>query len=134
MDLGAEKLLAAEKEGQKIAVEIKTFLGQSADIYNLHIPADLVVLSACQTGLGQDVGGEGIVGLTRGFLYAKAARVMVSLWNVSDRATPELMTKFYQQMLQKGVKPVAAQSEIWQTQQWRAPYYWAAFVIQGEWK
>jgi CHAT domain-containing protein len=60
--------------------------------------------------------------------------VIVSLWNVSDRATPELMTKFYQQMLQKGVKPVAAQLEMWQTQQWHAPYYWAAFVIQGEWK
>jgi CHAT domain-containing protein len=106
------------------------------DIFNLNLPAELVVLSACETGLGKDVQGEGLVGLTRGFMYAGAKRVVVSLWNVNDSATAELMTKFYQQMLEKGVNPVAAlraaQLEMMKTQAWKAPYYWAAFVVQGE--
>src|SRR5204863_5294886 len=69
------------------------------DIYNLKLPAELVVLSACQTGLGKDIKGEGLVGLTRGFMYAGAARVVVSLWNVNDKGTADLMTKFYEKML-----------------------------------
>jgi CHAT domain-containing protein len=108
------------------------------DIFNLNLPAELVVLSACETGLGKDVQGEGLVGLTRGFMYAGAKRVVVSLWSVNDVATAELMKKFYQQMLSKGVNPVAAlraaQLEMWKTQAWKAPYYWAAFVVQGEWR
>ncbi|MFE1746098.1 CHAT domain-containing protein [Coleofasciculus sp. H7-2] len=108
------------------------------DIYNLNLPAELVVLSACQTGLGKDVKGEGLVGLTRGFMYAGAKRVAVSLWRVNDTATSKLMEKYYQQMLDKGLNPVAAlraaQLEMWQTEQWKAPYYWAAFVVQGEWR
>ncbi len=108
------------------------------DIYNLNLPAELVVLSACETGLGKDVRGEGLVSLTRGFMYAGAKRVVVSLWSVKDSATAELMTKFYQQMLDKGVNPVAAlraaQLEMWKTQVWESPYYWAAFVVQGEWR
>jgi CHAT domain-containing protein len=108
------------------------------DIYNLNLPAELVVLSACQTGLGKDVKGEGLVGLTRGFMYAGAKRVAVSLWRVNDVATSKLMEKYYQQMLDKGLNPVAAlraaQIEMWQTEQWKAPYYWAAFVVQGEWR
>ncbi len=109
-----------------------------ADIFNLNLPAELVVLSACETGLGKDVKGEGLVGLTRGFMYAGAKGVVVSLWSVKDNATAELMKKFYQQMLDKGLNPVAAlraaQLEMWKTQQWKSPYYWAAFVVQGEWK
>ncbi len=108
------------------------------DIFNLNLPAELVVLSACQTGLGEEVRGEGLVGLTRGFMYAGSPRVLVSLWSVDDRATSELMAKFYQKMLQGGVKPAAAlraaQLEMWQQQQWQAPYYWAAFTLQGEWR
>ena len=108
------------------------------DIYNLKLPAELVVLSACQTGLGKEIKGEGLVGLTRGFMYAGAARVMVSLWNVNDQATAELMTKFYQRMLQQGARPAAAlraaQVELWKQKQWKAPFYWAAFTLQGEWK
>jgi CHAT domain-containing protein len=108
------------------------------ELYNLQLPAELVVLSACQTGLGKDVKGEGLVGLTRGFLSAGAARVVVSLWNVNDRATAELMTKFYRQMLQAGARPAAAlraaQLELGQQKQWHAPYYWAAFTLQGEWR
>jgi CHAT domain-containing protein/Flp pilus assembly protein TadD len=108
------------------------------DIFNLNLLAELVVLSACETGLGKDVRGEGLVSLTRGFMYAGSKRVVVSLWSVNDSATAELMTKFYQQMLDKGVNPVAAlraaQLEMWKTQAWKSPYYWAAFVVQGEWR
>jgi CHAT domain-containing protein/tetratricopeptide (TPR) repeat protein len=108
------------------------------DIFNLNLPAELVVLSACQTGLGKDVKGEGLVGLTRGFMYAGAKRVTVSLWSVNDTATSMLMTKYYQKMLNEGLNPVAAlraaQLEMMKTEQWKAPYYWAAFVVQGEWK
>ncbi|MDX2030159.1 MAG: CHAT domain-containing tetratricopeptide repeat protein [Blastocatellia bacterium] len=108
------------------------------DIYNMKLPADLVVLSACQTGLGKEIRGEGMIGLTRGFMYAGAARVVVSLWNVNDQATADLMTKFYEKMLARGERPAAAlraaQVEMWKQKQWQAPYYWAAFVIQGEWK
>jgi CHAT domain-containing protein len=108
------------------------------DIFNLNLPAELVVLSACETGLGKDVKGEGLVGLTRGFMYAGAKSVTVSLWNVSDTATSMLMTKYYQQMLDKGVNPVAAlraaQLEMMKIEQWKAPYYWAAFLVQGEWR
>ncbi len=108
------------------------------DIYNLKLPAELVVLSACQTGLGKEIKGEGLVGLTRGFMYAGAARVVVSLWNVNDQATAELMTKFYRKMLKQGERPAAAlraaQVELQRQKQWQSPYFWAAFVMQGEWK
>jgi CHAT domain-containing protein/Tfp pilus assembly protein PilF len=107
------------------------------DIFNLHLSANLVVLSACETGLGKDVKGEGLVGLTRGFMYAGTPRVVVSLWDVDDQATSELMTAFYQKMLQSGMKPGAAlraaQLEMWHNQQYAPPYYWAAFTLQGEW-
>ena len=108
------------------------------DIYNLKLPAELVVLSACQTGLGKEIKGEGLVGLTRGFMYAGAARVVVSLWSVNDKATAELMTKFYEKMLKQGARPAAAlraaQVEMWRVKQWQSPYYWAAFTLQGEWR
>jgi CHAT domain-containing protein len=108
------------------------------DIYNLKLPAELVVLSGCQTGLGKAVNGEGLVGLTRGFMYSGAARVVVSLWNVDDQATSELMARFYRKMLKENQRPAAAlrtaQVEMWKQMRWRAPYYWATFVLQGEWK
>ena len=107
------------------------------DIYNLNLPAELVVLSACQTGLGKDIKGEGLVGLTRGFMYAGARRVVVSLWNVNDKATAELMQRFYRGMLREKLTPAAAlrkaQVELAQHPQWHSPYYWAAFVLQGDW-
>jgi tetratricopeptide (TPR) repeat protein len=75
--------------------------------------------------------------LTRGFMYAGAPRVLVSLWSVSDRGTSELMSRFYKKMLQDGTKPAAAlraaQIEMLQDAQWKEPYYWAAFTLQGEW-
>jgi len=107
------------------------------DIYNLDLSADLVVLSACETGLGKDYGGEGLVGLTRGFMYAGAKRVVASLWSVSDMATAELMRRFYQGMSQEGLRPSEAlrqaQIQMWKQQRWKSPYYWAAFQIHGDW-
>jgi CHAT domain-containing protein len=108
------------------------------EIYNLNLPAELVVLSACQTGLGKEIKGEGLVGLTRGFMYAGARRVVVSLWNVNDKATADLMTKFYEKMLNQNERPAAAlrsaQVEMWKQKQWKSPYYWAPFTLQGEWR
>jgi CHAT domain-containing protein len=108
------------------------------DIYNLKLPAELVVLSGCQTGLGKAVKGEGLVGLTRGFMYSGASRVVVSLWNVNDQATSDLMARFYRRILKENQRPAAAlrmaQVEMWRQRQWRAPYYWSTFVLQGEWK
>src|SRR6266498_3477245 len=107
------------------------------DIYNLKLSAELVVLSACQTGLGKEIKGEGLVGLTRGFMYAGAPRIVASLLMVDDRATSELMKRFYQGMLgPEALRPAGAlrqaQLTIWKEKQWREPYYWAAFVLQGE--
>jgi CHAT domain-containing protein/tetratricopeptide (TPR) repeat protein len=108
------------------------------EIYNLRLGADLVVLSACQTALGKEVKGEGLVGLTRGFMYAGAPRVVASLWRIDDRAAAELMKRFYQEMLGGGQRPVAAlraaQISLSKQKRWESPYYWAAFTLQGEWK
>jgi CHAT domain-containing protein/Tfp pilus assembly protein PilF len=108
------------------------------EIFNLRLPAELVVLSACQTGLGKKLEGEGLVGLTRGFMYAGAARVVASLWEVNDVATAELMKRFYRRMLQDGMRPAAAlraaQIEMWKKPQWQSPFYWGGFILQGEWK
>jgi CHAT domain-containing protein/tetratricopeptide (TPR) repeat protein len=108
------------------------------DIYNLRLDADLVVLSACRTALGQEIRGEGLVGLTRGFMYAGAARVLASLWSVEDRATAELMESFYRGMLRQGLSPAAAlrqaQLEMARQPGRKSPYYWAGFSLQGEWR
>ncbi len=111
---------------------------RALEIYNLDLPVELVVLSACQTGLGEEMRGEGLVGLTRGFMYAGARRVVVSLWNVNDKATAELMQRFYRGMLKENQTPAAslrnAQAEMSRQKEWQSPYYWAAFALQGEWK
>jgi CHAT domain-containing protein/tetratricopeptide (TPR) repeat protein len=113
------------------------------DIFNLDLPADLVVLSSCRTGLGTEVTGEGLVGLTQGFLRAGAGSVVVSLWSVHDEATSVLMQRFYQEMLdnlEDDDTPAtaqalrAAQLELWNSSRWSTPYYWAAFTVQGEWR
>jgi CHAT domain-containing protein len=108
------------------------------DIFNLNFNAELVVLSACQTGLGEVVQGEGLIGLTRGLMYAGTSRVVTSLWSVPDAETAILMEKFYTKMLQNNLKPSealrAAQLELFQSKSWVAPYYWAAFTLQGEWR
>jgi CHAT domain-containing protein len=108
------------------------------DIYNLSLPVDLVVLSACETGLGQEVKGEGLIGLTRGFMYAGATRVVASLWSVNDIATSELMGRFYRTMQREKLSPSAAlraaQIQMLQQKHWNSPFYWAAFQIHGEWR
>jgi len=108
------------------------------DIYNLNLPAELVVLSACQTGIGKQVKGEGLIALTRGFMYAGAARLVASLWKVNDAATAKLMAQFYKEMFVNGKKPAAAlqaaQLHLRKQPRWSAPVYWAGFFIQGEWR
>ncbi|HQR36473.1 MAG TPA: CHAT domain-containing protein, partial [Blastocatellia bacterium] len=108
------------------------------EIYNLRLSADLVVLSACQTALGKQIKGEGVVGLTRGFMHAGTPRVVASLWQVNDLATAELMKLFYRGMLKDGQRPAAAlraaQLELMKQKRWASPYFWAAFTLQGEWQ
>jgi len=111
------------------------FLGLD-DIYRSHFSADLVVASACETALGEEINGEGLVGLTWGFIYAGAKSVVASLWRVNDASTAELMRLFYTGMELHGLTPAAALREaqlaIARTPQWSAPYFWAEFVIEGE--
>ena len=107
------------------------------DIYNLDLQAELVTLSACQTARGQVLRGEGVIGLTRGFLHSGARRVLASLWSVPDSATPDLMGHFYRALLQQKLSPAAAlrhaQLTMWRQQPQRSPYYWAAFTLHGSW-
>ena len=110
---------------------------RSYEVFNLKLAAELVVLSSCRTGLGKEVKGEGLYGMTRGFMYAGSKRVLVSLWDVQDQATAKLMTDFYRGLLGPKRPPTAAalrdaQIAIWRDGRWQAPYYWAAFVLQGE--
>ena len=107
------------------------------EVYHIKLNADLVVLSSCRTALGKEVRGEGLLSLTRGFMYAGASRVLASLWNVSDEATAQLMINFYQNLLgSRQASPSsairAAQIEMWETKRWQSPYYWAGFTLQGE--
>lgn len=108
------------------------------DVYDLSLNADLVVLSACQTALGNEIRGEGLVGLPRGFMYAGASRVISSLWRVDDEATAALMDGFYRRLLRDRLTPGAAlraaQLEVRRTPRWRAPFFWAGFVLQGDWR
>ena len=106
------------------------------DIYSLDLAAELTVLSACQTALGKDTKGEGLVGLTHGFMSAGSKSVVASLWKVDDRATSVLMADFYDSMLRQGMSPAAAlrsaKLKMMRDKQWSAPYFWAGFVMQGE--
>jgi CHAT domain-containing protein/Tfp pilus assembly protein PilF len=108
------------------------------EIYALNLPVQLVVLSACETGLGKDVRGEGMVSLTRGFMYAGAQRVVVTTWAVHDQATAEMMKRFYRGMFHDHLPAAAAlriaQLELSSDKRWRSPYYWAGFQIQGDWR
>jgi CHAT domain-containing protein len=108
------------------------------DIYGLTLPAELVVLSACNTALGKPVKGEGLVGMVRGFIYAGAKRVVASYWKVDDEATGALMSRFYVEMLRQNRSSASAlrqaQLAMRQHSRWQPPFYWAAFALQGEWK
>ncbi|HEY0408465.1 MAG TPA: CHAT domain-containing protein, partial [Pyrinomonadaceae bacterium] len=133
-ELSGIVLSLVDKDGRSV----DGFL-RANEIFNLKLPADLVVLSACRTGLGKEVRGEGLIGLTRGFMYAGTPRVVVSLWSINDKATAELMSIFYRKMLgPEHLSPTAAlraaQMEMWSNSRWQAPYFWATFTLQGEWK
>jgi CHAT domain-containing protein len=108
------------------------------DIYGLKLPAELVVLSACNTALGKPVRGEGLVGMVRGFMYAGAKRIVASYWKVDDEATGQLMGRFYLELLREHRSPAAAlrqaQLAMLQHDRWQPPFYWAAFALQGEWR
>jgi CHAT domain-containing protein len=108
------------------------------DVYNLRLSADLVVLSASETALGKEIKGEGIVGLTRGFMFAGAPSVVASLWRVEDRATADLMKRFYQKMLREKLSPSnalrEAQISMLREKTFAHPFYWAGFTLQGDWK
>jgi len=108
------------------------------DVFNLKLSADLVVLSGCQTGLGRHFSAEGLVGLTRAFMYAGAPRVVASLWQVDDLATSELMRWFYQGVLARALTPAAAlraaQRQMRSDPRWQSPFYWAAFTLIGDWQ
>lgn len=126
-------LATVDDQGNKL----KGFINLQ-DVYSLRAPVDLVVLSACRSGLGREIRGEGLVGLTRGFMYAGATTVVASLWKVDDAATAELMKRFYSEMLQNHKTPDEAlriaQNSIRQIPEWSAPHYWAGFTLQGEYR
>jgi CHAT domain-containing protein len=109
-----------------------------SDVYKLKLNSDLIVLSACRSALGKQISGEGFVGLTRGFISSGAQNVIASLWKVDDEATAEFMNQFYQAMLRRQLTPTAALQKAKQSMQahpkWNHPYYWAAFVAQGEYQ
>ena len=111
---------------------------QLHDIYRLELSADLVVLSACRTALGQNIRGEGLVGLTQGFFNRGANTVVSTLWTIDDRASAELMQHFYEAMFQEGATSSAAlrsaKQKLWSERRWQSPYYWAAFVVQGDYR
>ena len=109
------------------------------EIFNLNLGSPLVMLSACETGLGKEKRGEGVIGLTRAFMYAGAPTVGVSLWSVADKSTADLMTDFYKRLLAApGVSPTtsmrAAQIAMIDGKKYAAPFYWAPFVLVGEWR
>ncbi|PYS65758.1 MAG: hypothetical protein DMF74_02925, partial [Acidobacteria bacterium] len=108
------------------------------EIFNLRMGAPLVMLSACETGLGKEKRGEGVIGLTRAFMYAGAPTVGVSLWSVADKSTAELMTDFYRRLLgstnSSSAAMRAAQLGLISGKKYSAPFYWAPFVIVGDWR
>ncbi|MBD2202284.1 tetratricopeptide repeat protein [Calothrix sp. FACHB-1219] len=132
-ELSGIVLSLVDKQGK----DIRGYL-RLADLFNLDYPADLIVLSACETGLGKEIQGEGLVGLTRGLMYAGAESLLVSLWKVDDKGTSEFMQEFYKQMWQQNKSASqalrATQLKMWEQEKWRNPNYWAAFTFLGEWK
>ena len=113
------------------------------EVFNLRLGAPLVMLSACETGLGKEKRGEGVMGLTRAFMYAGAPTVGVTLWSVADKSTAELMTDFYKRLLSPGASPSGAsastamrdaQLAMINGKKYSAPFYWAPFVLVGDWR
>ncbi len=109
------------------------------EVFNLHLGSPLVMLSACETGLGKEKRGEGVMGLTRAFMYAGAPTVGVSLWSVADKSTADLMTDFYKRLLTGGDTTTSssalrgAQLAMISGKKYSAPFFWAPFVLVGDW-
>lgn len=108
----------------------------TGEIYNLELNANLVTLSACQTGLGKISKGEGVIGLSRALVYAGARNIVVSFWSVADESTAQLMTDFYRQILENtnnnyGENLRKAKLNLIQMEKYKSPYYWAPFVLIG---
>lgn len=108
------------------------------EIFNFRLGSPLVMLSACETGLGREKRGEGVIGLTRAFMYAGAPTVGVSLWSVSDRSTAQLMTDFYKGLFTNKGRPPSgamreAQLKMISASRYSAPFFWAPFVLVGDW-
>jgi CHAT domain-containing protein len=109
------------------------------EVFNLRLGSPLVMLSACETGLGKEKRGEGVMGLTRAFMYAGAPTVGVSLWSVADKSTADLMTDFYQRLLSTSAATTSsgalrgAQLAMISGKKYSAPFYWAPFVLVGDW-
>ncbi|MDQ2938447.1 MAG: CHAT domain-containing protein, partial [Acidobacteriota bacterium] len=124
------------------------------EVFNLRLGSPLVMLSACETGLGKEKRGEGVMGLTRAFMYAGAPTVGVSLWSVADKSTAELMTDFYKRLLKTSGPSTGspsstsagslagsasasmrdAQLAMIAGKKYSAPFYWAPFVLVGDWR
>jgi CHAT domain-containing protein/tetratricopeptide (TPR) repeat protein len=111
---------------------------RTGEVFNLRLGAPLVMLSACESGLGKVKRGEGVIGLSQAFMYAGATTVGVTLWSVADKPTAELMTDFYQRLLGPNPSPSDAMREaqlaMISGKKYSAPFYWAPFVLVGEWK
>jgi CHAT domain-containing protein len=108
---------------------------QVYEIFNLKLNAELVVLSACETGLGKELRGEGVLGLARAFMYAGATSIVASLWRVADRSTADLMIGFYRELDRGAHKAEAlrrAKLELIRGGRYGHPYYWASFILIGE--
>ncbi|MBI4906014.1 MAG: CHAT domain-containing protein [Acidobacteria bacterium] len=118
--------------------ELQNGLVAMHELFNLRLNAGLVVLSACHSALGKDIQGEGLLALTRAFLYAGSPRVVATLWQAPDRATSQLMQDFYRALITKGQRPAAALREAQlaslRSGKWSAPWFWAGFTLQGEWR
>ena len=125
-DKSHESLLLADREDG--------FL-QTYEIAYLDLASDMVVLSACETGLGRLTSGEGVVGLWRAFLYAGTDSLVVSMWKVSDYSTKELMVRFYRHLIHDEVSRSealrSAQLEMMQRKGFGHPFHWAAFTLIG---
>jgi CHAT domain-containing protein len=132
-DLSALVLSQFDSQGRPV-----DGLLRASDVVRLDLPADLVVLSACETGLGEEIPGEGLVGLPQAFMVAGASRVLVSLWPVDDLASSKLMNRFYHEYIAEGRSPAAALREaqiaIWRLRRYEAPFFWGAFELQGDWR
>jgi CHAT domain-containing protein/Tfp pilus assembly protein PilF len=120
-------VLSAEREGDEAILRVN-------DIFNLKLRADLVVLSACDTGLGREVSGEGLVGLSRAFFYAGTRSLVVSLWKAADVSTSRLMPDFYRRLSSVGKGEALRQAKLARIGEGRfsEPYYWAPFVLVGD--